>query len=674
MSYTSQEKAIVEQELIRLRYELGVPIDEVVDRISGNPSSATRGRGGFVKYSQLIEEAKKQNPFAPKTSSPGSENPTGLEPNDALQSLTTAVAEAIIYGQLRDRRSVFGTPSSLVFHDPVAQGTEFINNLSQPFQFLGQQALKSFGVKTPDILLISAPQTGVVGNRPTTEYPIWSDQLDLNNPKSTTLLTSPPIDKILVSPVEITISKKPDYIKKKIEKFGEYKAEIISKNPNARYLPVLVLDYSQYMSIKDSQKKLIAKAMKGVGGIIVLRNGLLDNASAIAKAAVARFTPQIRQLNGLSAKPTPSAARIALAAKINAQQKSSLSQLFTKPKEWFQSLTQKSPLSNGLEEPVQKESAAETYKRVTSNIKSNSSFFQKVGVVNSEQIDLVIASNAIKSGLDPVKLLKQSPTYQAKMPVLNKMWLNKIVHDANGISKEEPNSANFQKTIKKYDTKKTKAQSNQQAATNTSPTKRLASDVYQEMTLSLKETASYPEKAGIDIVNNTNHLDLMLAKQLVMKDVDYEKILKQSPNYRSKEPAEANLWLKNIIKDGICMNKEYYLDSTGSQKMIRSYDNDASRPPEKSSFEKLSDSAQRYNSSYSTDREGLLVAVATAAIKAGMNPEQVLRQDPRYSANEKGEALVEKTIEKAESAVQAEKSRAEQQAERDSQRDRGYER
>jgi hypothetical protein len=37
----------------------------------------------------IVEEAKKQNPFAPKTSSPGSENPTGLEPNDALQSLTT---------------------------------------------------------------------------------------------------------------------------------------------------------------------------------------------------------------------------------------------------------------------------------------------------------------------------------------------------------------------------------------------------------------------------------------------------------------------------------------------------------------------------------------------------------------------------------------------------------
>ena len=94
-----------------------------------------------------------------------------------------------------------------------------------------------------------------------------------------------------------------------------------------------------------------------------------------------------------------------------------------------------------------------------------------------------------------------------------------------------------------------------------------------------------------------------------------------------------------------------------------------------SDFEKLSKSIQRYNSSYSTDREGLLIAVAEAAIKAGMNPEQVLRQSPDYLSADsgKGEALVEKTVEKADSNVQEERSRAEQQAQRDNQRDRGRE-
>jgi hypothetical protein len=212
--------------------------------------------------------------------------------------------------------------------------------------------------------------------------------------------------------------------------------------------------------------------------------------------------------------------------------------------------------------------------------------------------------------------------------------------------------------------------------TNAAPQKRLASEIYQEMIDSLKDTASYPEKAGIDIFNNSEHLDLMLAMQLAKKDAAYEIVLKQSPNYRSKEPAAAKAWFEKMLEDGRILSKEYYFDSDGSQEIIRSYDNDASRPLEKSNFEKLSESVQRYNSSYSTDREGLLVAVATAAIKAGMNPEQVLRQDPKYSANEKGEALVEKTIENAESNIQAERSRVEQQALRDSQRgrDSGYER
>jgi hypothetical protein len=119
-----------------------------------------------------------------------------------------------------------------------------------------------------------------------------------------------------------------------------------------------------------------------------------------------------------------------------------------------------------------------------------------------------------------------------------------------------------------------------------------------------------------------------------------------------------------MLKDGMSMSKEYYLDSSGSQEIIRSYDNDASRPPEKSNFEKLSESAQRYNSEYARDREGLLIAVAKAAIRDGMNPEQVLRESPDYlsAVLGQGETLVAETIGKAESAVQAERSRVDQQS------------
>jgi hypothetical protein len=665
MGYTQQEKQIVRNELLKLERNTGVPIEEVVNRISEHRDSSNQNLGGFVKYGQLIEEAKKQNPFASKDGAL----------NNPFQSLVTASTEAIVYGALRDGQTAFGTPKAIVSHDPVAQGKSIINFLPQPLRGLGQNAFDSFGSKTPDIILISAPQTGLVNGVKVTEYPVWNNKLDLENPTSRTLVNdSKTIDKTLISPVEVTVTGDPQKIKKKIEKFKFYNGGLFTNNTNIRYVPVLVLDYDKFMENKDSQKKIIARAMKNVNGIIVLQPGLLANATTLAKVSAANISTEIRQHNKIVSKPNFT-TQIAFATKSNIEKKSLLTRLLEKQKEWFQTFTQKSPSNDKVDKLFQKESAAETYKRVTSNIKSHSSSFQKIGVVNSDHIDLVIASGAIKSGLDPVELLKQSPTYQAKMPVLNKMWLNKMVHDAKGISEEAPDSANFQKAIKKYDAKKTKVQSNQQEATSTRPTKRLASEVYQEMTSSLKETASYPQDTGIDVVNNSNHLDLMLAKQLMKKDIDYETILRQSPNYRSKEPAEANSWLKNIIKDGISMNKEYYLDSDESQKIIRSYDNDASRPPEKSDFEKLSKSIQRYNSSYSTDRQGLLVAVAKAAIRAGIDPEQVLRQSPDYllANSGKGETLVEKTVEQAESNVQEERSRAEQQARRDNQRDRGRE-
>jgi hypothetical protein len=291
---------------------------------------------------------------------------------------------------------------------------------------------------------------------------------------------------------------------------------------------------------------------------------------------------------------------------------------------------------------------------------------------------------AIEAAIQLTSIMQSRRKEIDKQEVDNSLMNQGLYLDGN--SKSETNSlfskawqgakTNFTKLSEKF---KSSLNNKSQEITSIAPLKkRLASDIYQEKTSSIKETVSYPEKVGINVIGNSNHLDLMLSKQLATTDWEVEKILKQSPNYRSKEPNEANLWLKNMINDGKSMSKEYYLDSTGSQKIIRSYDNDVSRPPEKSNFEKLSESVQRYNSEYTRNREGLLVAVATAAIRDGMNPEQVLRESPDYlsAMSGKGESLVEKTIEKAESAIQVEKSRVEQQAQRDSQRgsDHGYER
>ncbi len=579
---TPTGKQLIYGQLLNIELLNNIPYAEVVDRINGNTSPTNRYRGGFIQYDKLIKEARKDPPFPKKNSDPRSSNPADFERNDGHQALISAAAEAIVYGALKNESTIFGTPASITIHDPVAQGASAFDGLAPPFKGLAQEALKSFKNKTPDLLVIAPTQRGVVGDRQVEVYPTWGNQVDLDNPKNLTLHRGKEdwSNKIVVSPVEITTTRDPQKIKDKIKKFVTYGSDYFKNNPNVKYIPVLELDYAQYMSLEDSQKKIICKAMKKAGGIITLHQSLLTLSKSLAKEAIESFTPLIRVYENLPDRQVDLLGQIPL--KPNTQSKSPSSELFAKSKEI------KSQDSKGQKS-------------------TSDGFFEK-----------------------------------------SKEWFKSIRQSF--AFKEKP-----------------------QETAITKPKGRLASEVYQEMIYSLKGTESYPEKAGIDIVNNSEHLDLMLAMQLAKKDAAYEKVLKQSPNYRSKEPTEAKAWFENMLKDGVSLSKEYYLDSTGSQEIIRSYDNDASRPLEKSSFEKLSDSAQRYNSSYSTDREGLLVAVATAAIKAGMNPEQVLRQDPKYSANEKGESLVEKTIEKAESAVQAEKSRIEQQAQRDSQRDRGRE-
>jgi hypothetical protein len=272
------EEQLIYSELLRIQNLKDIPIADVVETISGNQNSSNDNRGGFVKYSQLIEEAKKDYPFEPKKSSAESKNPVGFDANDAFKALTNAAAEAIVFKEMRDMRTAFGTPSAVVFHDPVAQGTVVASRLPAPFDKIGLEAYKSFGDKTPDLLLISPPQKVTTQAGSLTNYWQWSNIVDLNNYKNTNLLPDKDAsgDKILVSPVEVTTTGSAKDIKDKIKKFENYGSAFFKNSTTVRYAPILLLDYDRYMENKDSQKKAITKAMKKAGGIIVLEPGLYE--------------------------------------------------------------------------------------------------------------------------------------------------------------------------------------------------------------------------------------------------------------------------------------------------------------------------------------------------------------------------------------------------------------
>jgi hypothetical protein len=337
----------------------------------------------------LIQEAKKDIPFPPRVSDSESGNLGGFDRNNGHQALIAA-AEAVVYKAYRDQITILGTPLSTVIHDPVAQGTANLQGLPQPFKSLAQEALKSFGNKTPDLLVISAPQKGIVNNKQVTVLPILNNQINLDNSKDLRLFSDldDGSDKITVSPLEITITADSQKIKDKIKKFEKYGSDYFKNNPNIKYRPILELDYAQYMKISDSNKKIICKAMKKVGGVITLHQGLLTLSKSMAKEAIENFTPLIRVYENLPPKPVNLLGQTPLTPRLNTQQKTSSSQLlaskeldsknnkeqksaarefFEKSKEWFNNIKQNflsnknSQVINKVEKPVQKETPSETY-------------------------------------------------------------------------------------------------------------------------------------------------------------------------------------------------------------------------------------------------------------------------------------------------------------------------
>jgi hypothetical protein len=582
---TPTGRQLIYGQLLNIEIMTRIPYAEVVDRINGNISSTNRSFGGFIRYDKLIQEAKKDVPFPPKVSNPGSGNLGGFEINDGHQSLITAAAEAIVYKAYRDQLTILGTPLSTVIHDPVAQGTSGFQGLPQPFKSLAQEAIKSFGNKTPDLLMISAPQKGVINNKEVIVVPILNNQINLDNSKDLTLFSDRDdgSNKITVSPLEITTTADSQKIKDKIKKFEKYGSDFFNKNPNVKYIPILELDYAQYMKISASNKKIICKAMKKVGGVITLHQGLLTLSKSIAKEAIENFTPLIRVYENLPPKQVNLLGQIPFTPKLTTQRKPSSSQLiakskeldskdykeqkptnsgfFEKSKEWFKNIKQSFSSNkntkeiNNVEKPIQKESAAESYQRMASGAKSNPSFFQRAGLDvlnNSNHLDLAIASHSAHKNLDSVEILKQSPAYLAKRPAVAKMWLDKMVDDGGKIAGEEHlNTPAAQKIIQNYNDRKAKVQPSPQVE------QQVGQQVEQQKSVSdfdravalVKEHSSEFEKLGLNVLDNRKDLLAGISFAIVSTGNDPSKLLRQSPEFlAAATPAQGEALIGESIE------------------------------------------------------------------------------------------------------------------------------
>jgi hypothetical protein len=207
------------------------------------------------------------------------------------------------------------------------------------------------------------------------------------------------------------------------------------------------------------------------------------------------------------------------------------------------------------------------------------------------------------------------------------------------------------------------------------------------LVLNIKSNPSFFQGAGLD-PSNSKHVDLIIAATTTDKDLDTAEILKQAPNYLSKRPAVAKMWLDKIVEDGKQISSEGFFSTTKSQKILRFYNEEKTKPSQQKNPDQQKDFGQQkditgfdqaaaliknHSSEFKKiglnvldNRKDLLIAISFAVLKTGDDPSknELLRQSPEFLAAEtpaEEEALIRESIEKAKSTLESTKSEPEPQ-------------
>jgi hypothetical protein len=229
--------------------------------------------------------------------------------------------------------------------------------------------------------------------------------------------------------------------------------------------------------------------------------------------------------------------------------------------------------------------------------------------------------------------------------------------------------------------------------------KESAAESYQRMASGAKSNPSFFQGAGLDVLNNSNHLDLAIASHTAHKNLDSVEILKQSPAYLAKRPAVAKMWLDKMVDDGGKIAGEEHLNTPAAQKIIQNYnDRKAKVQPSPqveqqvgqqveqqksvSDFDRAVALVKEHSSEFEKlglnvldNRKDLLAGISFAIVSTGNDPSKLLRQSPEFlvaATPAQGEALIGESIKKAKSTLETAKS--EPEPEKQKIQDRGYER
>jgi hypothetical protein len=441
----------------------------------------------------------------------------------------------------------------MVFHDPIKTDpkTDKANLLSfvipgdmsvSEQDAISRKVVGSVGRFTPDVLIVSPPFTYPTPEGTNTHGALIADIVNPTDPTASRTKAHPRnVRKTLISPVEITVGNDLSQMQKKVKKFAGYK-KLFKDSPIVDFVPVLAVDRDSFMKEKPDRRARLVKRMTDIGGVVQLVGGL----SLDAEKKVFDYSVDIIRAVKAHRKQYPKTKE--MDSKQNIEKKSLSSRLFAKPKEWFKNVKQSFSSDKNIQatskvkEPIQKETPAESYQRMISNAKSNTSSFQRAGLDtnNSNHINLIIAATTAGKDLDTVEVLKQSPEYLSKRPAVAKMWLDKIVEDGEKIAGEGHfGTAKSQKILQFYDEKKSKTSQqkdvSQQKALNQQkdlePQKNINS--FDDAAALIKNHSSEFKKMGFNVLDNRKDLLAAISLAVLSKGDDPSKseLLRQSPEF-----------------------------------------------------------------------------------------------------------------------------------------------
>jgi hypothetical protein len=223
--------------------------------------------------------------------------------------------------------------------------------------------------------------------------------------------------------------------------------------------------------------------------------------------------------------------------------------------------------------------------------------------------------------------------------------------------------------------------------------KESVSETYQKFVSRIKANPSFFQRMGLDTANS-KHIDLIIATSTARKDLDTAEILKQSPDYLSKRPTVAKMWLDKIVEDGEKLAGEERFSTPKSLKIVQLYNdkkpkanvetNPQSEQQENvNAFDQAVAVVENYSSVFEKlglnvldSRQDLLIGIGFALLSTGDDPNKLLQQSPEFlsaATPKEGEALISESIKKAKSIFESAKSEPALEQQRSSERG-GFER